>query len=143
MALHTKEDNKLQKETEKFLEKKWGVEVHGVGEFSPFDGYVVKGGRYAGIIEIKVRKNSSKKYDTVYLSLRKYLTLLLNMIGTGTVSKFVVRFDDGVYSIDINKVNAGVDHITIAGREDRGHKNDVEPIILVPIDDMKFLGVID
>ena len=136
----TPDDRKAQREIADALEKAWGCKVADFGgHASEIDYYAHRGGNVLAVIEIKSRKHESDKYPTLYLSMRKWLALLMASIGMGAHPFFVAGYSDNVIRY-INAYDADARNIKILGRTDRGAANDQEPIIEVPIKHMRRIS---
>lgn len=117
------------------LEAAWGVTLHRYPRLNAVDWYAERDDRLVGHVEIKVRTCTATTYPTVYLSLRKYLSLLTLEQATGARSAFVAGFACGTLLwTPITEVDAR--DVVMAGRHDRGYASDREPMILVPIPGM-------
>lgn len=117
------------------LEATWGVTLHRYPRLHAVDWYAERDDRLVGHVEIKVRTCTATTYPTVYLSLRKYSSLLMLEQATGARSAFVAGFACGTLLwTPITDVDAR--DVVIAGRTDRGLGSDREPMILVPIPGM-------
>ena len=122
----------------KIIEENTGTELISLGDLSPIDWVANKFGRVVGYIELKTRHHTSDKYPTVFLNVRKWLALMLTEIGTGTPSLFVVRFTDKLMKINVSDIDAR--NMRMGGCKKRvKSENDIEPVIEVPIEDMKVL----
>ena len=112
--------------------------IDSFGKLSPIDWYAHKNGRLIGLLELKSRSHDSLKYKTVYLNVRKYLALLLGSSGLGVPSVFVVDFTDYIKWINVTEIKTN--KIIIGGcKKIVKSRNDIEPIIEVPVSDMKNL----
>lgn len=133
------EDERNEREVAKLIESAWKCNLHSWGTLTPVDWWAERDGRIVGYLELKARCHESNKYPTVFLNLRKWLSLLL-LQQTGHPSFFVVRFLDGVYWISINQVDPL--KVKIGGcKRIVESRNDVEPMIEIPISSMKKLSV--
>lgn len=117
------------------LEAAWAVKLHRYPRLHTVDWYAERADELVGYAEIKVRTCTATTYPTVYLSLRKYSSLMMLENATGIRSTFVAGFACGALLwTPIRDVDAR--QIIIAGRSDRGRPEDREPMILVPIPGM-------
>ena len=82
--------------------------------------------------------NHDQFNDGVLLSLHKYLRLQEYSGITGTPSRFVVLFNDGLFSHPITKIHTP--KTQLMGRNDRGHEGDVEPCVLLPPETFKLIS---
>lgn len=115
----------------------WGLTAcQYAGEANPIDGYLADGDRVVALVEVKCRDVLEDTYPTVYLSVRKWLALLLGSMQGGVLPLFVVRFDDGAIRwLDVRTLPPGMPML-VRGRRDRGYENDREPVLEVPIPPM-------
>ena len=111
--------------------------VHDFGSLNDVDFWLEKNGKLAAYAELKCRDILSTKHEDVFLSVRKWLALTLLKTGPGVPCLFVVKFSDEVRWIDINDIDAS--RTEICERKDHRAANDREPVILVPVVDMKTL----
>lgn len=124
-------DRDHEREVAATLQAAWGCVLHSFGGFSAVDWYAVKDGRLVGVLELKCRTHASTAYPTVYLSLRKWLSLTLAAVATGTPAYFVARFTDGIYWVRVSEVDAR--RVRITGHAHPRARMDVEPLIDVPV----------
>lgn len=101
------------------------------------DYSLIKDGRVMAMVEIKCRTNSSKAYDTIFVSVLKRLKALELRRAAGVPTLFAPCFTDGVFVIDFNEKP---DEVTYEGRLDRMDKADQEPVIHYKVDRLAFVG---
>ena len=129
-------DKAREIEVAEFIQDRWKCDMRWWGNLCPVDYYALRDGRIAACIEIKSRSHASFRFPDVYLNCRKWLALMLTEVGMGCPAFFVVRFVDRVMWIRAAWVDAR--RMSIAGCKKRfSSPTDIEPIIHVPIDDMK------
>lgn len=132
------EDEAHELAVAKVIEGAWRCEVHSFGKLAIVDWFFVRDGRMVGLGELKTRFHASTQFETVFLNFRKWVALTMASNGTGVPAVFVVQFSDGVRWIDTAKVDAsririgGCTHVVKS-------RNDVEPVIEVPVSQMKTL----
>jgi hypothetical protein len=88
-------------------------------------------------IEIKVRKYSSAKIDEMggyMISLSKIVAAKQFAMAAGIRSILAVSLTDGIYYFPIDK-KFTTDDLAIKGRTDRGDWEDVEPCVLIPMNE--------
>ncbi|MCK9604749.1 MAG: hypothetical protein M0R66_10370 [Candidatus Omnitrophica bacterium] len=126
-------DKKNEGEVIATLSANWGCEFYSFGLLFPVDYYAIRGGNLVGVIEIKVRSHPSAEFPTVFLSLRKWISLGLVQTGLGVPAVFVVRFTDRLMFAPFNRIDAS--KWKMGGRTDRngGGGNDYEPMVLVDV----------
>lgn len=138
MAFKSKEDEASESEVSKIIEAAWNCECHSFGLFSAVDWYFVRNGGMSGVGELKTRSHSSDLHPTVFLNVRKWLALLLASNGLGVPAVFIVRFVDCVRWINVSEIDATA--VIVGGcKRIVKSRNDIEPIIEVPVADMKVL----
>lgn len=124
------------------IEKAFRTTIIRTGYLDDFDFYGVRDGRTVGVGEIKCRNNPHNEYPTVYLSVHKWSRLLEVSRALNVRGIFVANWTDQTRWIYVDQINASAH--TIAGRYDRKDApNDLEPMILVPTDEMKVLPDVD
>lgn len=137
----TAEDEAKERTVAEQVATRWRCDVHRFAKLAPIDYYAERDGRVVGLFELKNRDHASTTYDTVYLSLRKWLALLLAETGLGVPALFVVQFTDGVWWCKARDVNPREHGVSISGATFKPKKeSDVEPVIEVPIAMMTELG---
>ena len=84
-----------------------------------------------------MRLHAVDRYPTVFLNVRKWMALNLASVGLGVPSVFVVRFTDALCWCS---VGLSMGAVRIDGRRDRRKPSDIEPLIEVPVAEMRRLG---
>ncbi len=102
-------------------------------QFYQVDWIFLKDNKIVRFAEFKRRQVNSSTYPDIILSLHKWEALLL--WGKYKPSAFFVTFNDKTMFIKATN-NHGY-KIALAGRRDRGDKQDIEPCIHLPITDFK------
>ena len=139
-AFANAEDKANEEATRQAIEAAWGAELKRYGgHFDAIDWYAVKGGKIAAHVEMKARSHDASKYPTVFLNFRKWHALLMAWQYTGKPSLFVVRFQDSIRWIDVSRVDARRIRMGGCARIVKA-KSDIEPVIEIPIAEMKVLG---
>jgi len=132
----TAQDEQSEADVARALTRLWNCEFHSFGKLSLIDWYAVRTGRLVGIAELKTRSHERAKYPTVFLNVRKWLALTVAAAGLGVPAVFVVRFSDGTYFVNVSEIDAS--NVKIGGcRQIVKARNDIEPIIEVPVDILK------
>lgn len=128
----TPEQERAEFEVAQYVAKCTKSIVSKFSKLSPIDWYAQRYDRLAGVLELKDREHPTTKYNTVYLSVRKWMALLMAQNGLGIPGIFVARFTDGpvlwIRATDVKPNKT----IRILGAPD-----DKEPMIDVPLADMK------
>ena len=131
-------DKVNEKEVQSIIEEKWLCELHDFGMLCPIDFYATRDGRMVGVVEVKSRTHSSYKYPTVFLNVRKWLSLCLAETGLGVPALFVAKFTDCVKYIRVPDIDAS--RVKIGGTTKLVKSStDIEPLIEVLIEDMQML----
>lgn len=133
-----KEDEAKEQAVAKRIEAKWHIEAKPFGWLCPVDYYFLKNQQMVAVAEIKVRTHASTKYDTVFLNLRKWLALVMAQAGMGVPAIYFVQFTDRIKWIVISNVQNMKIEYRGCLQVVKTH-TDVEPVFLVPIDQMKSL----
>jgi len=131
----TSKDLTRQKEIAEAVGKAWDCKVTGFGDMNAVDYWFEKYKRCVAVGELKDRPHSINKYPTVFLSMRKWMALHLAATGMGVKGLYIVQFTDHLMYVDVYEVDA-VRHM-VGGRTDRGAQNDIEPLIEVPIGQLR------
>jgi hypothetical protein len=136
--LQTPGDQRNQNRVAEVIANAWTCELHNFGFLAPIDYYATKDGRLVSVIEIKCRSHATTKYETVFLNVRKWLSLGLAQIGLGVPAVFAVDFTDELRFIRWSDVDAT--RHSIAGCETyMRSRSDIEPIIEVPVRNMALI----
>jgi hypothetical protein len=137
-VFQNEEDQQKELQIAKTLEQKWKCEIHKFSPLSPIDFYAVRDGRVKCLIELKARNILSTAYETIFLSVRKWLSLMLSATGLGVPAIFCVQFQDATKWVNVSTVDAS--KIQISGCKNYGTRSGKqEPLILVPIKQMEAL----
>ena len=116
----------------------WGVKLHSFGKLAPIDWWAERTGRFVGVCEFKRRYNPMRQYPTVFINVRKWLSLMLAETGLGVPALYLVEWDDATRWIDVKHIDPARNRIGGTQRAKDGI-NDIEPIIEIDIDTMKEL----
>lgn len=133
----TAEDLKRESDVIAFYAKKKRCEYHKLPIAYKADYALMRDGELKAFAEIKCRKVTHDKYDTIILSLLKWHDINALAQRVNVPAMLVVRYTDGVYTIPLREVP---DSIEIGGRVDRGDDRDVEPVVHYRVDRMKRVG---
>lgn len=105
----------------------------------PIDWCAYKGGKIAGWVEIKCRKNPKDQYPTLMLSYNKLVSGKRYAEVSGAPFLLVIEWTDGVYFWKCPDDVTGYS-VTNGGRTDRGDSQDLEPVVLIPTSEFKKLA---
>lgn len=131
-------DRSNEAEVASLLEQKWGCTLREFGPLCPVDRYAIQHNRLRALIEIKCRSHDSLKYPTVFLNVRKWITMTAAAAGLKVKPFFVVRFADrtgfvNLWNVDASKVRMG------GCAEVVKSQTDIEPVIEIPLSQITWL----
>lgn len=121
------------------IERVWHCEVRPFGNLCPVDFYALRDGRMVAVLELKSRTVASTRYDSVFLNVRKWLSLVIAGVGLGCPAIFVVNFTDGLKYIRVDEIDARSIRIGGCAKIVKS-MTDIEPVILVPIQQMRSIN---
>lgn len=136
IAYITQEDLLNEGTVAEQVERRWGGKVHRFPKFTPIDFWIEKGERVVAVAELKTRKVTTTAYDTIWLSVAKWLALSLTTTALQVKGLFVVKFVDDTRYIPIEEIDTTRVGI---GRNKERDKDTEEPVILVPVKSMRGL----
>lgn len=128
----TKEDRDNELEVATLVEGVWHCKFHRFGALSPVDWFAERMGRLVGIAELKSRPHERNRYPTVFLNVRKWLSLTVGSVGLGCPAVFIVKFNDGVFWCRVSEIDASNQKIGGCSKIVKSH-SDIEPVIEVPV----------
>lgn len=133
----TDTDERNEQRVSELIEAAWGVEMRKYGQFDRIDRFGVENGVTRFVAEIKVRRNESNRYPTVFASAAKWFYLLRLSESLDIPGLYVFAFIDGfVGYVKADEIDAR--RHRIAGRIDRvDAPNDQELIIDVPVEQLR------
>lgn len=138
-VFETKEDADNKKAVADLVGRVWNCQFYSYGTLSPIDWWIEQFGRVIGHAEVKVRTHprvGPGSYDTVFLNVRKWLSLMTAGVGTGKPACFIVKFTDGTFWIPVNDVDAR--RFKVGGTKRLVKAvNDREPVIEIPCDSLR------
>lgn len=137
----TAEDEKREREVATIIEQEWDCKLRKFGKLDPIDFWAERDGYVVAFFEIKCRNISSTLYETVFVTLRKFLDLLrAQEWSDGQAKAFVVvRWTDRIGWLHVNDIQPG--SLTVLRRSDFRAENDVEPAFEVPVSAFKTLTI--
>lgn len=99
---------------------------------APFDGVELSGSDLNAILEVKVRNNPRLKYPTYMIDKAK-VDKLHDMAGDlGVVGVVLVQFTNTLCYATTHRFKKSAT-VSAGGRTDRGDKNDIDTVYLLPI----------
>ena len=113
-----------------------GIVAHQLKKCYPCDFYFKKGDRSA-LVEYRRRNVKKDTYPDIFISAYKYSILKPMAQSLGVRFLFYVEFNDGLFVADLTHFEVTPNDIKIGGRTDRGDRQDIEPLIAIPIDEFK------
>lgn len=134
----TDEDEANEERVRLVIEAAWNCELKKFGKLCAIDFYALREGRMKALIETKFRDHESGRFETVFLNVRKWGNLREWARAMGVPAFFVVGFTDVTLYIDIDAVDARQFRMGGTAKIVKSH-TDIEPVILVPISDMRVL----
>lgn len=105
--------------------------------FTPIDFWIEKDRRVVAVAELKTREVTTAAYDTIWLSVAKWLALSLATTALQVKGLFVVKFIDDTRYVPIEEIDTtrvGIGRNSVRGKETE------EPVILVPVKSMRKLN---
>lgn len=121
------------------LEEQWGFEVWKTRAYCPFDRVMVKGGAVKAFCEIKVRKAS---YPTYWIGLDKWAALVTYSEAVEVPCALIVAWPmAGEEAVMAIRVKRGPRAIVMGGRRDRGDPDDIEPMVVLPIEEFDLIKI--
>ena len=136
----TPEDLAREREVADILEEAWSCSLHKLPLSYHLDFCGCRGKEILSFIEVKVRKCLPTTYRSIMLSLNKFQHGLHYAVSTGCPFLFVVAFKDGsIYHKNLCDVPEEFP-LEFGGRTKNTRDDfDVEPCILIAMEDMKEL----
>jgi hypothetical protein len=127
-------DLKNENDVSEQLSDLWDCTFHKLPISYHIDWMLMKNNKSVAFAELKTRKNSSKQYPTLLLSLAKWI--YGNHLSKATSLPFLIiaKWTDGIFYVNSNnaKVTFG-----IGGRTDRNDNQDIEPVVYIDINSFK------
>lgn len=139
----TEKDRIRQREVADALQNVWKCTCHEMPYSYILDFIAMRGGKALAFIEVKCRKRAYEGAHSVGVALRKLLAADAYERATGLPSFFAVRFmlcGTVAYTKLEKRESIG---IGIGGRTDRNDKDDVEPMIYIPISDFLCVATLN
>ena len=131
----TADDATREAEVDRILADRWQCAIRRFPKLHPIDRYAERHTRLVALVELKCFRKSSTDHPTVIVAVKKWMSLKLGAFGLNVPGFFVFSMIDGVFFVDVDRINATRQRIT--GRRDRaGMPHDVEPMIDVPVEDL-------
>ncbi len=131
-------DENLSEETKVayLVASAWGGEPVKLPKFYKCDWGIVVLGSIKALIEIKCRDFKPDKYPTIILSADKWTYLCYSDAALGIPCLFVARFADKSIRYIRPSHQKGFS-VKLGGRNDRSDWQDIEPVVHIPIDQMR------
>jgi len=133
LIFKTAEDDANEASIAKLVEAHFNCQAHPMARLAAIDWVFNRNDRIVGVGELKIHRMHSRKFDTVLLSLRKWLALLLAGEGMGVPPIYVSQWSDWTAWVDVRTIDAH--SIRIGGCQSRGtdSRSNIEPLILIPL----------
>ena len=135
--LKLERDFQSEDNAKEIIAHRWHCQVADLGDFGDIDWVIYRDNRIVAIAEFKRLYRSSERWPNIYFNLKKWLPLMLVGAGLKVPAYFIVQFDDKISYIDVADVDASKHEVN--GRNDRGRSSDLQPTILIPVDQMRDL----
>ena len=132
----SKEDLAKEEKVKALLEKKWQAILHKLPISYNYDYLVERNGHSSAWVEVKVRTNPMKQYDTMMVSLHKLLAGKHLTDTTGLPCFLVVQWTDATGFVNINECAST---LKMGGRADRNDSQDRDPCLYIDIDQFQEL----
>lgn len=132
------DDQRAERDVAEELQRVWKCEIGSFGVLAMIDWYAQRAGRLVAVLELKSRSHESSRYPTVFLNVRKWIALVMASVGLRVPAIYVVRFTDGTRYIPLSVVDAAAVRMGGTNRIVKS-ETDREPVIEVPISEMKML----
>lgn len=116
----------------------WQCESHKLSIKSGADYALTRGKPIVAWVEIKCRTNTKNAFSTYNISLDKLMKLRDLARHTALPAMLCVRWSDVDGYLDIGSTTRDLE-FAIWGRYDRGDNQDIEPSVLIPIEEFKAL----
>ena len=101
--LVNKGDREIEREVADLYERKWNVECIPTGTYDvyDFDVYGKNSKRKVCLLEVRKRDMKFGDFENIWMNYEKWRTLLILGITLEVPVFFAVRFNDGIYSVDL------------------------------------------
>ena len=117
-----------------FLEQRWNCTLRKLPIAYRVDCALFRAGKLSAWVEIKCR---GKRYAEMFLSLHKYMAGRDLAVASGVPFIIVYAFaDGGILSV---KTDDRTPLIDVGGRTDRNDWQDIEPMVVLKINEMTLL----
>lgn len=131
------EDEANEQEVARLAEDKWDCHLHSYGRMSPLDWWAERDHQIVGFLELKSHPYESTRYPEAWLNQRKWLAMSLAMMS-GPPAILIVKWTDCVKWIHLGDIDPT--RLKVAGTTRVvKSRNDREPIIHIPMGDLKAL----
>ena len=133
----TKENLAQETEVLELLCRQWTCVAKKLPDRYELDYLLMRGEKAKAWLEIKVRTNNHRNYSTYMISLGKVLAARKMTEGTSLPSFLAVQWQDRMGYIRLDRLEET--EIVMGGRTDRGDAQDVEPVVLFPVQDFSWI----
>lgn len=131
-AMQNQSDRQREIEVASMIGDRWRCDVRPFPRFSPIDWFAARGDSMEALIELKCRSHTANHYPTVFLGASKWMALAHGALAFGCRGIFVVRFTDGVWWIDIDRIDTLRNRVCGGVRPTRPTQ-DILPAVEIPI----------
>jgi hypothetical protein len=120
--------------------RRFGIVGHKMPLHCSVDFVLTRNGKGWGWAEVKCRWNLSTRYPTYMIDLSKVEALRALSRATDSHARIIVRWDDCLGVADAKTV----EFMTVTGgRTDRGDKNDIDVVALIPLEHFRMYPLED
>ena len=116
-----------------FICHRWDCTAEKLSDRYELDCLLLRNGVGCAWLEMKIRTNAKAAYPTYMISFGKIMAARRLSEGSGLPSFLAVQWTDGIRYIRLDEIKKF--DVAIGGRRDRDDAQDIEPVILIPIDD--------
>ena len=99
-----------------------------------FDMAFTREGEVVALVEVRCRNNTHDKYPTIMLSLQKWSDIKQMAETMCVPARFVVRFTDGIFTLDLLEMP---DRVEMGGRTLQRDSRDREPLAHFNVERMR------
>tara|TARA_Y100000310_G_scaffold331399_1_gene404871 strand:+ start:664 stop:1095 length:432 start_codon:yes stop_codon:yes gene_type:complete len=117
----------------------WQCEARKLPIRYKLDYTLIQEGIIRAFLEVKIRSYAKAHFDTYMISMAKVLAAQEYSAFAGVASLLAVRWDDEDGFIALHKMKDF--HLGFGGRGDRGDSQDMEPVVLIPIQHFRRIRV--
>jgi hypothetical protein len=126
-------DRKGEADLLSFVCRRWDCTAEKLSDRYELDYLLLRNGVGCAWLELKIRTNAKAAYPTYMISFGKIMAARRLSGGSKLPSFLAVQWTDGIHYTRLDEVKRF--EVAIGGRRDRDDAQDIEPVILIPMDD--------